>query len=266
MKKYLSVFKISFAQEFTYRVNFVLWRVRNILQIFLVFFLWDAVFKDPQRVVFGYDRARIFTYVFGLLIVKAIVFSSRSIDISGEIARGDISNFLLKPLNYLKYWFVRDTSSKVLNLLFAFFETLILYIILKPPFFLQTNVLALILFILSLGVAVLIYYFLLILVSTVPFWFPEQGWGAIFLLTMFTGFLSGGVFPIDILPGFIQRVFYLTPFPYLIFTPLQIYLGKFSLLLSLQSIAVSLLWTFILYFAVTSVWNIGLKAYRAEGR
>ena len=139
MKKYIQVFKVSLSQEFAYRVNFIMWRVRNIFQIFLVFFLWDTVFSDPGRNLFGYDRVKILTYVFGLLIVRAFVLSAKAMDVAGEVSRGDLANYLLKPLSYFKYWMTRDLASKVLNLSFAAVETFLLYLILKSPFFLQTN-------------------------------------------------------------------------------------------------------------------------------
>jgi len=103
VKKYLQIFKLSFQQEFAYRLNFVMWRVRNILQIILLFFLWSSVFKDPQTEVFGYNQEKILTYVFGILILRAIVFSARAVDVAGEISNGDITNFLLKPVSYFKY-------------------------------------------------------------------------------------------------------------------------------------------------------------------
>ena len=96
-----------------------MWRVRNVLRIFLVFFLWDSIFSDPGRTLFGYDRSKILTYVFGILIVRAFVLSARAADVAGEIANGDLSNYLLKPVSYFKYWLTRDLSSKVLNMGFA---------------------------------------------------------------------------------------------------------------------------------------------------
>jgi len=179
VNKYLQVFKISFQQEFVYRVNFIMWRVRNVLQIFLVFFLWDTIFSDPGRVVFGYDRARILTYVFGLLIVRAFVLSARTIEVSGEVARGDLSNYLLKPLNYFKYWLTRDISSKTLNLAFAAVEAFILYLILKPPFFIQENLLSLGFFLIAIISAMFIYFVLVFIISAVPLWIPEAGWGTV---------------------------------------------------------------------------------------
>ena len=160
MKKYLSVFKISFQQEFAYRVNFIMWRIRNVLQLFLVFFLWDTVFSGQDKVIFGYDKARILTYVFGLLIIRAFVLSARAVDVAGEVANGDLSNYLIKPVSYFKYWLTRDLSSKALNLLFAVFETTLLFFLLKPQFFFQGNPLYLIMFLASLGSAVILYFLL----------------------------------------------------------------------------------------------------------
>lgn len=266
MKKYISVFRISFAQEFTYRLNFVMWRFRNVLQVFLIFFLWDSVFSSPGRTVFGYDRVRILTYIFSLFVVKSLVSSSRSIDVAGDIARGDITNLLLKPINYFKYWMTRDLSSKALNFLFAIFEFALLFVILKPNLFFQTNVASVFLFLGSLMAAVIIYFCLLLIFSCLVFWYAEQGWGVIFLLGIFVEFLGGGLFPIDVLPRSIQTGLYLTPFPYLYFVPIQIYLGKFNMSQSLIMFITSVAWVLILGMLLTFVWRLGLKEYRAEGR
>lgn len=267
MNKYLQVFKISFAQEFAYRANFIMWRVRNVLQIFLVFFLWDTVFSDQNNIIFGYDRAKILTYVFAILVVKSLVLSARAVDVAGDIYRGDIMNHLLKPISYFKYWFTRDLSSKGLNLIFAATEFLILFIILRPPFFLQTQPLNLFVFLISLILAMFIFFNLLFITSSVPFWAPELGWGSHFLVTVIIiEFLSGSLFPIDILPETIQNVLLLLPFPYLIFFPIQVYLGKVTGGSLIGGIAVALFWAITLWLIMNFVWKRGLKAYQAHGR
>jgi ABC-2 type transport system permease protein len=267
MKKYLSIFKISFAQEFAYRVNFIMWRVRNILQILLVFFLWSTVFANPQTELFGYNRDKILTYVFGIFILRALVLSSRAVDIAGEIAEGGLTNYLLKPINYIKYWFTRDISSKALNLSFATVEIVILYFFLKPTFFVQTNPLQIFLFLASVLFAIVMFFGLLVLVNFITFWLPEGGWASQFLIiVIFTEFLSGAVFPIDILPQAIQNVLYALPFPYLLFFPLQVYLGKLSMAATLQGLFVSGLWMLTLIVVMNQVWTRGIKRYSAVGR
>jgi len=267
LKKYISIFKISFAQEFAYRLNFVMWRIRNIMQIFLLFFLWLTVFSDPERVVFGYDRVKILTYVFGILVVKAIVLSARAVDVGGEISRGDLTILLLKPINYFKYWLTRDLSSKALNFIFAAFEILILFLILKPPIFLQTEMVQLLGFIASLVLALLLFFGILMITNFIPFWAPEMGWASQFLIIIIvTEFLSGALFPLDILPLAIQKFLHLTPFPYLIYFPIQVYLGKVSGTLLLGGLLISLFWIFILFILMGIIWRKGLLVYRAEGR
>lgn len=267
VKKYLTVFKISLQQEMAYRVNFIMWRVRNIIQIFLVFFLWDTVFANPGKAIFGYTKAQILTYVFGLLIVRAFVLSARAVNVAGEVSSGELTNYLLKPIDYFKYWFTRDISNKLLNLSFAAFEATLLYFVLKPDFFLQTNPIYFISFLAYLVLAVFIFFVLLFITSAVPFWMPEAAWGAQFLvIAIVTEFLSGALFPLDILPAPLQTVLYLTPFPYLIFFPLQIYLGKISGFAIVRGLLVSFAWAVILWFLMKAVWNRGLKAYQAHGR
>src|SRR3972149_8311949 len=170
MNKYLQVFKISFQQEFAYPLNFIMWRVRNVLQIFVDFFLWDTVFSFREGELFGYDRDKILTYVFGLIFIKAFVLSARAQDVAGEIARGDIINYLLKPVSYFKYWLTRDISSKALNLIFAVFEFGILYLILKPPFYFQTNPFQILLSVVAICIAIYTFYLILFIVNVIPFW------------------------------------------------------------------------------------------------
>lgn len=266
MKKYLSIFKISFQQEFAYPINFIMWRVRNIMGVFLVFFLWEAIFVDPQRVIFGYDKAKILTYVFATIFMRAIVISSKTVNVTGDISDGKLSNYLLKPMNFFKYWFSRDAASKVLNLIFSIGEFLLLYLILRPPFFWQESLSNIGLFVASLVLAVVLFFLLILLISSIPLWVPEQSWAPVFLFFTIIEFLCGGTFPIDVLPQAIQNILYLTPFPYLIFVPIQVYLGKWEALMVGKWFLISIVWVVILSIAVKNVWALGLKSYKSEGR
>ena len=267
MKKYWSVFKISFAQEFTYKLNFVMWRVRNIMQILVFYFLWNAAFENRNEDLFGYDKSGILTYAFLLVFVRAVSLSSRSADVAGQISSGELSNFLLKPFNFFKYWLTRDVSSKLLNIIFALFEILILYLVLKPPFLLQTNPVNIIFFVISLLVSMFIFFNILMLTSFVPFWAPEVAWGAQFLVVVIVvEFLSGAFFPLDVFPKIVYSILQLTPFPYLIFVPIKIYLGNFDVLTAAKSLLIGIFWCFLLWQIMLKVWGKGLKVYESAGR
>jgi len=267
MNKYLKILEISLQQEFTYKLNFIMWRIRNIMQVLVFFFLWSSVFAAQGSNYFGYNKEKIIAYAFLLIFVRAIIMSSRSVDVAGIISNGELSNLLLKPINFFKYWITRDISSKFLNIIFSFVEITVLFLILKPEIFVQTNFVNIVLFVASLLIASLIFFSIAMLTSFVPFWIPEISWGAQFLvIVIFVEFLSGAFFPLDVFPTFIQNILKFTPFPYLVFVPIQTYLGNESIQLSLLSLTVGAMWALILLFITKKIWQKGLKVYEAIGR
>lgn len=267
MRKYLKIFNISFQQEFAYRINFILWRARNVLQILIFFYLWNAVLPNTSSQIFGYDRAKIFTYAFVLIIVKALVLSSKSVDVAGQISNGELTNLLLKPVNYFYYWITRDISTKFINLFFGSIEAFVLIVLLKPPVFIQTNLLYLTAFIAAIFLAMFLFFNLLMLTNFIPFWVPELSWGAQFLvIVVIVEFLSGSFFPLDVFPSAVYQFLRFTPFPYLIFIPIKIYLGSFDLPMVFQSLAIGFVWCLILWKIMNRVWKKGLLVYDAVGR
>ena len=115
--------------------------------------------------------------------------------------------------------------------------------------------------------AVLIYFVVLVVVSSITFWAPEMSWAGHFLITfVIVEALSGSLFPINILPNVLQTIVMATPFPYLLYFPVQVYLGNITgnaLVIGMLTMA---FWTCALYFLMGRVWRNGLKAYEATGR
>lgn len=265
MNKYFTVFKISWQNGFIYRLDFLLWRVRNIILILTVYFLWDAIFQRNGAVL-GYTKTSILTYVFLTLIIRSIVFSAKSIDAAGEIADGRLSNYLLKPLNFHGYWFTRDLADKFLNILFSVFEVAVLIFLLHPPLFWQSNPVFFLLFLLSLIIAILLNFLLGTIASNFSFWTPGNAWGFWFIFMVFRDLVGGLMFPLDVFPKGLYNLIMLTPFPYLLFFPAQVYLGKLSFADISGGFFVTVFWVFIFLFLMGKEWQIGVKSYQAEGR
>ena len=43
MKKYLAIFSITLQEIFTYRLNMLMWRIRQVFVFLVPFFIWKAV-------------------------------------------------------------------------------------------------------------------------------------------------------------------------------------------------------------------------------
>lgn len=264
MKKYFLVAKNTWAEMLTYRLNFVMWRVRGVVFLLSMYFLWLAVIPKGTLVL-GYNQELMLTYIFGALLVNAIVFSSRSYAIGDDINQGNLSNYLIRPLHYLFYWVAKDMGDKFMNIMFSIVELCLLFYILHPPFFLQTNGLYLIPFAMSIIFAMILNFFFNMLLGFIGFWSPEV-WAPRFIYFMISSFLVGIYFPLDILPANVVNMFQYLPFTYMLYFPLKIYLGQLSLVVVYQGLFVSILWTFLLYIITQFIWQKGLKIYTAQGR
>lgn len=263
-KIYFQVAKNTWDEMVTYRMNFLMWRIRTVLQVLTVYYLWLVLIPGSGQFL-GYSQAQMLTYVLGTTLVASIVFSTRTHEIGDNINSGDLSLFLLRPVNYFLYWFVRDVADKGFNIMFAVSELVILLFLLKPPIFIQTNPLTLLFFLISIVLAVLLYFYIGSLLGLIGFWSPEV-WAPRFILFILLNFFAGSIFPLDILPETIFTIFSYLPFSYLLYFPLKIYLGHINISAMYFGFSVSVIWIFILYMCVQFVWNRGLKLYTAVGR
>lgn len=258
MKKYLSILTITLQEYFTYRLNMVMWRIRQIFVFLIPYFIWHAVLGQGGE-LYGYNFASLITYLFGTTILRSLVMGSRTVDLGWMINSGYLTIPLMRPLGIFRFLFARDTADKLFNLSFIFFEIPLLYFIFKPPIFLQTNLLILLQTSCSIILAILIYFFINILFGSLGFW-SRDVWAPRFLLMVVIEFATGAMFPLDMLNSFWQKVMFATPFPYLLYVPLKTYLGQpYSLL-------PQLFWVIVLGIVTRLVWQKGLLRYEAEGR
>lgn len=262
MKKYLRIFTITIQEYFTYRLNMVMWRIRQIFVFLIPFFIWKAVLGQGG-VIYGYDFAALVTYLFGTTILRSLVMGSRTVDLGWMINSGYLTIALLKPIKNFHFMFIRDLADKVFNLSFIAIEIPLLYFIFNPPIFIQTNILAILAALLSIAFAILIYFFINIMFGSIGFW-SRDVWAPRFLLMVIMEFATGAMFPLDMLPEIGQKILYYTPFPYLLFAPLKMYLGQDSNVL--LHLTIQFIWVIILWLAAKYVWHKGLKVYEAEGR
>lgn len=264
MNKYILVFQNTFSEYLAYRINFILWRVRVIISILISYFLWQTVFK-AHSILLGYQQTTMLTYILLMTFLNSVVFSTQTFRIASEIHEGALSNFLLQPINIFGFNFARDLADKCINIVASVIELILFFIILKPPFFYQTNSTIIFLFCISMVFATILYFCINVILSSIGFW-SRESWAPRFVFFILVTFLAGTYFPLDIVPPFIYSILRLLPFTYLIYFPLKIYLGTFSYDQIIFGFIMQIVWTLSLYFLMKKIWRSGLKLYTAEGR
>lgn len=264
IKTYLQIAKNTWDETLSYRTSFVLYRVRELLKLLSMYFIWFFVTTE-QGTFLGYSQPEMLTYILLTALVGDFVFATRTISIARDINEGLLTNFLLRPFSFLKYYFARDIGDKAMNVAFVIGELTLIISLLRPELFYQTQIISLLLFGVSIGLAVVLHFFISVLLGFIGFW-SNEGWGPRFIFYQMIAFFSGQLFPLDMLPDPIYTVFQFLPFTYLTFFPIKLYLGDVSLFEALQGLMIMTVWIGIMYRVVQFVWKKGLKSYTAQGQ
>ncbi len=264
MNKYKEILRLSVLQYFVYRLNFVLWRIRNIFSLIFLYYLWTAVFLAGHSTVFSYSSAELMSYIFIMNVLNAVVLGTRTSDVSAEILNGNLSNYLLRPFAFFKYVLTKEMVDKGINLVSAVFESLVFFWIVHPSFYIPHDPVNYVFMILALSVGLLLAFFISLTLSFVAFWSTEV-WAPRFVYITLISLIAGTLFPLDILPNTVYKLLFFTPFPYLLYVPVKLYLGTLSMSPYL-SIASGALWAFLSYQIARYIWLKGLKTYSAYGK
>lgn len=262
--RYLSIIKIEWTRQLTYRLDFFGYRFANFLEICVQLIIWSALFQSADNIR-GYTFKEMITYVvIGWLITFITHNYGYEEVVAREIKDGTLSNFLVKPFPYIKYISARVVGRSWMAFLTGVIMQCFLMLVLKK-FMLPPDSWISFLIIMPMVVFGFISRFLFsVLVGLLAFWTTETN-GMFVAYRIVQNFLSGGYFPLDLLPSAIARLFYLTPFIYIFFLPTQLYLGKISLMQGLVGLGVQIMWILFLGLVIYAVWKRGLRKYEGIG-
>ncbi len=264
MQTYILIAKSVWDQKFAYRLNFILWRVRNVIQFLATYYLWFSVVPVNGSIA-GYSQHMMLTYVLGTLLVSAFTLTTALGDVGPEIQNGDLSNSLIRPLNYFMYWMAKDAGDKAANLFFSVIEIALIILLLRPPFYWQTNPWYLLASVICILLAIVMNFLINMILGFIAFWSPEI-WAPRFLTMIIIQFLGGSLFPLDIFPKIMVQIFQVLPFQYLVYFPLKVYLGQIPLMQILIGFVTMIVWIGIMWISCQMIWRKGLYVYSAEGR
>ncbi len=263
MYKYLQLFSISWQNGFVYRTSVLLWRFRNFLATYMSLTVWSLLLANNTTIA-SYTQSGAITYVFLISLLQSLVLSTRLHGMSEFIYSGGLSTILTKPLNVFGYFAIQEVSDKLKNFLFLVLETGLIWLIFKPTIALP-GAATVFLFILWTFGAIYLNALILHLLGAIGFWSPET-WAPRFLFFTFLEFSAGKLFPLDILPAFIQKLIFMTPLPYLSFVQTKLFLEELDHSTLIKHSAMFIFWLVLGTISVRYVWQRGMRQYTAAGQ
>jgi ABC-2 type transport system permease protein len=184
--------------------------------------------------------------------------------IAADIKDGNISQFLLKPIDYLLYRLCLFGSGRLTYLAVAAVPLTVFMLCLRQYFVLPPNWTAFGFFLVSTLLTALLQFFMSYTMAMLAFWVLEVS-TFIFILFAFEYIASGHLFPLDILPSGIAQALYFTPFPYQLYFPISVYMGKVTGTALFEGLLLQAGWVLATYGLARFMWNRGIRKYSAVG-
>ncbi len=263
--KYRQVFLVGLQDTFVYRWNFLLRSLFGIVPLVGTVFIWEAIFKARSTGIRGYDyREMIFYFLLAMLVENLVSPTEDEWRIAAEIRDGQISSLILKPLNHLAYRTSLFASYRSLYSLVTLPLVALLFFIFRDYLHLPHSLATWPLFLLSVAMAACLQFFIAYSLAMLAFWLLEIS-TVVFIFFSFEYFLSGQVFPLDLLPPWLRLFSLWSPFAYEIFFPIQIYLERVSGADLARGLAIQAGWTLVAFGLASSLWSAGVKRYQAVG-
>lgn len=263
MNKYLAAYGLALQHVLQRRSSLLMDRIGGLAIILSLYYFWKTLLAGKAEFL-GYTGDQMLSYVLLMNLLRSFVFTGRGWELVGEISSGKISSYLVRPINYHGYALALDLAQKTVHLTAAFLEVGLLVAVIKAPIYLPARPETWLLFPAAVALSSLLFFFLEFMVSSLAFWTSESG-GPLFCFELFLQFAAGTFFPLDVLPAALQRALALTPFPYMVFFPINIYLERTSTPEAVRLLGVEALWLALFYWAARAVWRVGVQSYSAEG-
>ena len=267
MRKYWHVIGIGIQNNLTYRVNYLTRTLFSFIPLFAMLSLWRTVYagKESGSALGGYTQGQMIFYY--LLVAVVDVLTAVNEDdwqIAADIREGNISQFLLKPIDYLWYRLCLFFSGRIAFISMAAVPLAVFIFCFRQYFVAPAGVTALVAFLVALLLTALLQFFISYTMAMLAFWLLEIS-TFIFILFAFEYVASGHLFPLDLLPTGLQHLLWLTPFPSMLYTPIGIYMGKITGTEVLRGLAMQLGWVMVGYVLARFAWRRGIKKYAAFG-
>ena len=267
MEKYRQVISIGIQNTLVYRVNFLFRAAFGLVPLTATILLWKTIYagKADGASVGAYTLAEMVSYYLLITIVDALTsVTEDDWQIAADIKDGNISQFLLKPIDYLTYRFCLFVSGRIIYSVVALVPVALFIAAQREYFVAPPDAATFGLFLVSVFLTALLQFFMSYTMALLAFWVLEVA-TFIFIVFAFEYLAGGHLFPLDILPPAVATVLHYLPFPYLCFFPISVYMGKTTGPAVVEGLLIQAAWVAITYGLARLVWNRGIKKYSAVG-
>ncbi len=266
VRKYANILRVSLIERMTYRGDFLLGTILRFLPMITTILLWQAIYAGSgQSELSGFRYHEMIAYL--LLVHISRMFSSMP-GLSGGIARdirdGNLKRYLLQPIDMLGYLVSYRMAHKTAYICTSCWPYAVLFFVCRDFFDQLPDAATFVAYVASLLLGFLIGFFFEASLGLFGFWILEVS-SLLYIVNTLTFFLSGHLFPLDLLPDSWVSLFKMMPFQYLAYFPAAVFLGKVQGWDLVRGLVTEIVWCVVLIAVSRWLYQRGLRHYSAYG-
>jgi ABC-2 type transport system permease protein len=267
VRKYWHIVNIGIQNTLVYRANYLFRGVLTLVPLVAILFLWEAVYasKAAGGMVAGYDLAKMISYYLAVMVVDSLTaVTDDDWQIAADIKDGNISQFLLKPMDYMAYRICLFGAGRLVYFAVAVIPMALFILYERHFIYVPVHGATWIWFGFSLILTAILQFLISYTLAMLAFWLLEIS-TLIFIVFAFENLAGGHLFPLDILPPWLAQILNFMPFPYQLFFPVSIYLEQVSATALWHGLAMQIFWVTAVFILARWTWRRGIKHYEAVG-
>lgn len=265
------IFRIALEERLAYRGDFALGTLMRFLPVITQIFLWWAIFDSTSG---GADSGRMVGYSFHdmiayyLLSMLGRAFSSMpglASSVAKQIRDGEIKKYLIQPIDMIGFLALARAAHKVAYYTVATLPFALVFFLCRSYFTEGwPSISVVIAFVLSLLMAFALGFLMDLCIGLIGFWFLEVS-SLLFVYMLLNFFLSGHMFPLDLLPSPWNEIVQFIPFKYLAYFPAAVFLNKVPEDQLWFEIGVEAVWVIVFVVLARVLYARGLRRYSGYG-
>jgi ABC-2 type transport system permease protein len=259
-------FLASLIERMVYRLDFLLGTVLRFLPMVTTILLWQAIYTGSGRKELGnFTLREMIAYL--LLVHISRMFSSMpglAARIAQDIRDGNLKKYLLQPINMIAYLLSYRIAHKVAYIATSIVPYALLFFLCRSFFDGWPSLPVLCAYAVSLLLGFLIGFFFEAGIGMIGFWFLEVT-SFLYVINTLNFFVSGHMFPLDLLPPFWAGLLKSLPFQYLAYFPAAVFLGKIHGRELAWGLLMEAAWALTFILATCGLYRLGLRRYSAYG-
>jgi ABC-2 type transport system permease protein len=265
-RKYLNIFRASLVERMAYRSDFLLGTVLRFLPVLTTVLLWEAVFAGSKKdELAGFSRRQMIAYL--LLIHISRMFSSMpglAGGITRDVREGTLKKYLVQPLDMIGYLLSYRAAHKTAYIATSFLPYAGLFAVCHTYFERFPDPLTFAGYLVALLLGFLIGFLFEACIGMISFWVLEVT-SLLWIISTLNYFVSGQMFPLDLLPPYGQSLLRALPFQYLAYFPAVVFLGKVKGVALVRGLLGAASWALALMVLARYLYYRGLRRYSAFG-